>query len=105
MIKGTLCFPSDHPALRGHFPGNPIIPGVVLLDGAADFITRTLQKDIKEIRRARFKKPLDPGRSCVLELEETNQANIKAHCHINGDTVFTANFVVAPAEQEWGAEM
>lgn len=25
-------FPSDHPALPGHFPGQPIAPGVVLLD-------------------------------------------------------------------------
>ena len=22
----------DHPALAGHFPGNPIVPGVLILD-------------------------------------------------------------------------
>jgi 3-hydroxymyristoyl/3-hydroxydecanoyl-(acyl carrier protein) dehydratase len=27
-----LMFPSDHPAFAGHFPGMPIVPGVLLLD-------------------------------------------------------------------------
>jgi 3-hydroxymyristoyl/3-hydroxydecanoyl-(acyl carrier protein) dehydratase len=30
----SLSFASDHPALAGHFPQHPIIPGVLLLDEA-----------------------------------------------------------------------
>ena len=30
--------PSDHPCLAGHFPGRPIVPGVVILDEAVALI-------------------------------------------------------------------
>jgi 3-hydroxyacyl-[acyl-carrier-protein] dehydratase len=35
---GRFVIAADHPALPGHFPGNPIVPGVVLLDEALALI-------------------------------------------------------------------
>jgi 3-hydroxymyristoyl/3-hydroxydecanoyl-(acyl carrier protein) dehydratase len=34
-MSATLTIAADHPACVGHFPGRPIVPGVVLLDRAA----------------------------------------------------------------------
>lgn len=31
-IEFSFCVPADHLSLPGHFPGRPIVPGVLLLD-------------------------------------------------------------------------
>ena len=32
IYERTLTIPQDHPALPGHFPGHPVVPGVLVLD-------------------------------------------------------------------------
>lgn len=34
-VRGGACWSADHPHLRGHFPGQPIVPGVYLVEAAA----------------------------------------------------------------------
>ncbi len=67
------------PALQGHFPGNPIVPGVVIVEGAAQAaavlgrITRGSLTQIlfTEISEARFRKPVVPGDVLKYELKLT----------------------------------
>lgn len=55
--------PLDHPAFAGHFPGAPILPGVLLLDMALQAIgTATgLALDTCEIGSVKFLSPARPG--------------------------------------------
>jgi len=61
---------ADHPCFVGHFPGNPIVPGVVILDrvqAAAESLMgfsaqRTAWPQVK------FLLPLRPGEEARIEL-------------------------------------
>jgi len=62
--------PADHPSLPGHFPGQPIVPGVVLLDRVVEAIERSQgEVTVRRIPQVKFIKPLLPGESAVVELQ------------------------------------
>ncbi|MDX1334964.1 MAG: hydroxymyristoyl-ACP dehydratase [Gammaproteobacteria bacterium] len=62
--------PSDHPALAGHFPGNPVVPGVVLLDLVREGLS-AWQPDqrISGIRQVKFMRALLPEQALDMQLE------------------------------------
>ncbi len=61
--------PPDHPAFAGHFPGTPILPGVVLLDVALQIIAkaRGISLDLCEISSVKFLSPANPGDELVIQ--------------------------------------
>jgi 3-hydroxyacyl-[acyl-carrier-protein] dehydratase len=81
--------PSDHPAAQGHFPGNPIIPGAVLLSEAVRRIEAELGVNLSpyRIRRAKFPHPARPGDNVVIEFTGSERASIKFECAVKGDAV------------------
>jgi 3-hydroxyacyl-[acyl-carrier-protein] dehydratase len=61
----------DHPSLPGHFPGHPIVPGVLLLDHVFQALRRSTGKDVSHVLHAKFTSALLPGEqaqgACVIE--------------------------------------
>jgi 3-hydroxyacyl-[acyl-carrier-protein] dehydratase len=58
---------ADHPALEGHFPGNPIVPGVVLLDAVIANVELATGCRISRVQQAKFHSVLRPSESAVAE--------------------------------------
>jgi 3-hydroxymyristoyl/3-hydroxydecanoyl-(acyl carrier protein) dehydratase len=71
MTEFTWTVPADHPALPGHFPGRPIVPGVVLLDHAIRCAaTLAPGGDGRwQIGNAKFLSPVAPGETLIFALE------------------------------------
>jgi 3-hydroxyacyl-[acyl-carrier-protein] dehydratase len=52
----------DHASLAGHFPGRPVVPGVVLLAETLSAIAKQIQTPlcVSKIETIKFQKPLLP---------------------------------------------
>lgn len=70
IAEFTWLVPADHPAFAGHFPGRPIVPGVVLLDQAVRFAEALLNRPVAhwQIGNAKFFSPVGPGESLTFAL-------------------------------------
>jgi len=64
-------FLPDHPTAAGHFPGNPIIPGALLLDCVASAIANveTIAPPYA-LRAVKFLRPVRPGDRLRIEWHE-----------------------------------
>lgn len=92
---------------QGHFPGNPIMPGVLILEAMAQtggIMMLNGNDNIKEsvvyfmgIDKARFRKPVLPGDTLVIEAVVTNRrrnvCQFDAKAYVRGELVCEASLM------------
>ena len=81
---------ADHPSLPGHFPGAPIVPGVVILDEVAAALAEW-RKDcqLTQIRAVKFVLPLKPEQPFTICLAAVKDAETEVDfcCRVDGRMV------------------
>jgi 3-hydroxyacyl-[acyl-carrier-protein] dehydratase len=72
----------NEPFFLGHFPGNPVMPGVLIIEALAQasgvlaFVSRTVNKEntglyyLAKIDKARFSKTVRPGDRLLMEIHQ-----------------------------------
>lgn len=68
--RAAVCVPHEHPCLPGHFPGHPLVPGVVLLQHVAKALRDWRKQRLARVLEAKFLAPLHPGEQAELELDD-----------------------------------
>jgi 3-hydroxyacyl-[acyl-carrier-protein] dehydratase len=85
----SRCIPADHPSLAGHFPGRPIVPGVVILDEVAAALAEWRKScQPTAIRVVKFVSPLMPEQLFIISLSAANGAETEVDfsCRVEGRT-------------------
>jgi len=108
-VVGVKSVSYNEPFFPGHFPGNPIMPGVLILEAMAQtggvFLLNSIPDHenkiayFMQINNAKFRKPVLPGDQLFMVIEMVNQKSkvitIKGKSYVNDLLVAEADFMVA----------
>lgn len=91
-IERQFLIAADHPSLEGHFPGNPIVPGSVILE----HVLAAWGQPCGEIARAKFHCPVTPGHPVRVSFVPRGAAGgIRFSCRCEGEQVCSGELVCA----------
>jgi 3-hydroxymyristoyl/3-hydroxydecanoyl-(acyl carrier protein) dehydratase len=97
-VVTSVRMPIDHPALEGHFPGRPIMPGVLLLDA----IVRAAQSrfavaELSVVPRAKFLRPIAGGAEVTIRLRLSPPRRIAYEARVGTEIVSAGDLEFKPA--------
>jgi beta-hydroxyacyl-ACP dehydratase FabZ len=100
----------NEPHFEGHFPGNPVMPGVLIIEALAQagalYAARLTKFDPERqviyfmaIDKAKFRKPVIPGDHLVLEVTPLRKGGaiwkMRGEAKVNGAVVAEAEFMAS----------
>jgi 3-hydroxyacyl-[acyl-carrier-protein] dehydratase len=81
MADAAFMIAADHPALDGHFPGNPVVPGVLVLEHVQQALEARIGPVILTgVPQVKFVSPLRPDEKCSVVFTEIAAAHARFDC-------------------------
>lgn len=91
MTSVALPIAEDHPAFAGHFPGAPVLPGVMLLDETLRALELASGGEPRcwRVGSVKFLQAVAPGETLQLEYERLVSGTVRFTILSAGQTVAT----------------
>jgi UDP-3-O-[3-hydroxymyristoyl] N-acetylglucosamine deacetylase/3-hydroxyacyl-[acyl-carrier-protein] dehydratase len=97
---GVKCISINEPFFQGHFPGHPVMPGVLQLEAMAQVASIVMMRKSENTGKigyfmsadeVKFRKPVFPGDTLFIHVEmlkaRKNLGKASCKCVVNGDVV------------------
>ena len=85
MHERVLSIGYDHPSLAGHFPGHPVVPGVVLLNEVLETLRHGSEAPlvVTGLPMVKFSSPLRPGEVVTIHIDEEGAGRATFSCPVD----------------------
>jgi 3-hydroxyacyl-[acyl-carrier-protein] dehydratase len=105
-IEALADVPVDSPWFSGHFPGQPILPGIALVYMAEqaiiqDALAKGEQVQLHTLKRVRFTQPVRPGETLSLNIvsEEAGEDILFSFKVANKENIVCSGIIVAKKDK------
>jgi len=113
-VVGVKNVTMDEQFFQGHFPGKPIMPGVLIIEALAQtggvlMLNGTENPDNKlvlfmAINNVKFRKPVVPGDQLILDVRMVSRRSkviqIRGQAFVDGNVVAEGDFTAALVDRE-----
>lgn len=90
---------NTHPSLPGHFPGTPVVPGVVLLNEVLVELQRQLPEvEVAGIKKLKFLRMLFPEQTFTVEFAAATASGLRFKCWQEGEVLAEGNLALGSAQ-------
>lgn len=98
MQEQTIHIAADHPSLVGHFPGNPVVPGVVLMTQVVQALERCQGGPVQicAVPTVKFVAPLRPGQEVKVAFTPLRPGLVKFRCEVGATAIANGNIEIDP---------
>lgn len=100
MQQFTFSISQQHPSLAGHFPGHPVVPGVVLLDQLLVGVRHACPElAISGFKQVKFISPVLPNDQVHVQLKHAVAGSVTFDAYHADERVFTGSLSIGGIDE------